>query len=374
MMNRIFDPEDPIDLSFEPASPEREGSEASTMASTTVPSPAVALAAAAAALASAAPTAAPTAADTTAADATAATGMPATAAATMPATTAAAAAVVAAVAAASATDGATEVTAAAVTPGRLRNRPGRAPRRERAPLSSASEADAARTKPGLDDRLVLGSALAGVCLLSVAGSLMYFGYWNRLQQNLAQERNLLLVERLRSLGPANPTPAPAAPLAAPGLPAAPAAAAAPGGEGLPPPPPEEPWMQQLSTLPSPAATPPRVLTVPVSPRLGAAAPAATAPATAPAATAAAAAGTPASRPQASRPPAGTLPLQLVGVVGGAGRSSSAIFLVGGSSMSVNSGEMIGSSGWRLRSAEGETALIERDGDVRQVSIASGNGF
>ena len=29
---------------------------------------------------------------------------------------------------------------------------------------------------------------------------------------------------------------------------------------------------------------------------------------------------------------------------------------------------------RLRSAEGETALIERGGDLRQVSIASGNGF
>jgi hypothetical protein len=65
---------------------------------------------------------------------------------------------------------------------------------------------------------------------------------------------------------------------------------------------------------------------------------------------------------------------LVGVVGSPGRSGSAIFLVGGSSMSVESGQMIGSTGWRLRSADGETALIERDGDVRQVSIASGNGF
>jgi hypothetical protein len=343
MMNRIFDPEDPIDLSFETASPEREGSEAST----TAPSPAAALAADAAVLAAAAPTATTTVPAATA---------PATVA---PATTAEATTAEATTA---------EATAAEATPGRPRNRPGRAPRRERPQASGAIEPGAARTKPGLDDRLVLGSALAGVCLLSVAGSLVYFGYWNRLQQNLAQERNLLLVERLRSLGPANPAPAPApaAPLAAPGLPAAPDAAAAPGGEGLPPPPPEEPWMQQLSTLPSPAAPPPRVLTVPVSPRLGAAAPAAAAPAATPAA---------ASRPPASRPPAASpVPLQLVGVVGGAGRSSSAIFLVGGSSMSVNSGEMIGSSGWRLRSAEGETALIERDGDVRQVSIASGNGF
>ena len=204
-----------------------------------------------------------------------------------------------------------------------------------------------------DDRLLLIAALAGVCMVSVAGSLLYFGYWNRLQQNLTQERNLLLVERLRSLGPATAPPAPAPTPTAPALPA-PAGASAPSAtfEDLPPPPPEEPWIEQLSSLPSqrPAPTPSRVLTVPVPSRL--------------------ATGSRGPTPARSR---GPLP-QLVGVVGGAGRASSAIFLVRGSSMSVGAGELIGSSGWRLRSAEGEMALIERDGEVRQLSIVSGNGF
>ena len=214
-----------------------------------------------------------------------------------------------------------------------------------------------------DERLLLTGALCGVCLASLVGSLLYFGYWTRLQQSIAQERNLLLLERLRSLGPANPSPVPGPEPAAPILPG-PAAQSATGGEGLPPPPPQEPWIQELSSLPPAAPAPPKVLTVPVSPRLApASGRTARAPGTAPAGAPAASAG------RAAVP----LP-QLVGVVAGAGRTPSAIFLVGGSSMSVASGELIGSTGWRLRSVEGETALIERGGDLRQVSIASGNGF
>lgn len=213
-----------------------------------------------------------------------------------------------------------------------------------------------------DERLLLIGALCGVCLASLVGSLLYFGYWTRLQQTIAQERNLLLLERLRSLGPAIPSPVPAPEPAAPILPG-PAAPTAAGDEGLPPPPPQEAWIRELSSLPPAAPTPPRVLTVPVSPRL--------APGSSPSARTPA---LPSARSSAS-PARTAVPLpQLVGVVAGAGRSPSAIFLVGGSSMSVASGELIGSTGWRLRSAEGETALIERDGDLRQVSIASGNGL
>ncbi len=214
-----------------------------------------------------------------------------------------------------------------------------------------------------DERRLLIGALCGVCLASLVGSLLYFGYWTRLQQTIAQERNLLLLERLRSLGPANPSPVPAPEPAAPILPG-PSAQSAAGGEGLPPPPPQEAWVKELSSLPPAAPSPPRVLTVPVSPRLApASAPSARTPGTP-------SAGVPAA---AATRAAGPLP-QLVGVVAGAGRTPSAIFLVGGSSMSVASGEQIGSTGWRLRSAEGETALIERAGELRQVSIASGNGF
>jgi hypothetical protein len=61
----------------------------------------------------------------------------------------------------------------------------------------------------------------------------------------------------------------------------------------------------------------------------------------------------------------------VGVVGAAGQPGSAIFQVGSSSTSVTVGEPIGSSGWRLRSADGDTAVIERGGEVRQVSIGNG---
>ena len=246
-------------------------------------------------------------------------------------------------------------------PSRQRD-PLRSGRGRRATARSTAGTVSARAAGRPDERLLLIGALCGVCLVSLGGSLLYFRFWNRLQLNLAQERNLLLLERLRNLGPANSPPVSGPEPAAPTLPG-PAAQTAAGAEGLPPPPPQEAWIEQLSSLPSSAPTPPRVLTVPVSPSLAAtSAPPARAAATPPARAVAAP-----TRPAAPLP-------QLVGVVAGAGRAPSAIFLVGGSSMSVGSGELIGSTGWRLRSAEGETALLERDGELRQVSIASGNGF
>lgn len=235
--------------------------------------------------------------------------------------------------------------------------PRRTPAQSRSRQAARPAASSLRSKEGArrrpDDRILLISALAGVCMVSVAGSLVYFGTWNRLQQSLSQERNLLLVERLRNLGPANPTPI-QAPEASATAPQNGTASAAADGSGLPPPP-DEPWIQQLSSLPSPTQSSAPVLRVPLSPRLNAPAPAA-------------------SESRAT-PPRSTGPLpQLVGVVGGQGRASSAIFLMGGNSMNVGPGESIGGSGWRLRSADGETALIERDGELRQVSIANANGF
>ena len=232
----------------------------------------------------------------------------------------------------------------------LRNRQGQMARASSLPLRNAT----APSRRG-DDRILLISALAGVCMLSVAGSLVFFGTWNRLQQSLNQERNLLLVERLRSLGPANPSPI-QGPVTAQTPQASPANTGS-GKDGGLPPPPEEPWIQQLSSLPSPAPSAPPVLRVPLSPQL-----------TAPAPTTAVPRSTGAATPRSSGP----LP-QLLGVMGGAGRSTSAIFLLGGNSITVGPGEGIGSSGWRLRSAEGETAVIERNGEQRQMSIANGNG-
>ena len=205
-----------------------------------------------------------------------------------------------------------------------------------------------------DPSLLLITALAGVCLVSAASSIFYVSHWNRLQQSLSQERNLLLVERLRSLGPATATPLAGPEPVAPSLPQPGQTAAGTSADGLPPPPPEEPWIQQLSTLPASGTAPPGLLRVPVSPQV-LANPQATA------------ASSPSPSPAPGSPP---LP-QLVGVVGVAGKTAAAIFLVGGSSMSVSSGETIGSSGWRLRSAAGETALIERGNELRQVSIING---
>ena len=216
-----------------------------------------------------------------------------------------------------------------------------------------------RTAPPASRReqpvLLLG-ALAGVCMVSAVSSILYLTHSNQLQQSLRQERNLLLVERLRSLGPANPAPVPGPEPSTPVLPdaaALPAGTAAPGSAAsqLPPPPAEEPWIEELSSLPPTDPAPARVLRVPVSPSLAAAAPAA-------------------SRAPAPRAATGPVP-QLVGVVGTPGKAGSAIFLLNGTSMSVGTGEMVGSSGWRLRAAEGETALLEKNGDVRQVSISNG---
>jgi len=128
---------------------------------------------------------------------------------------------------------------------------------------------------------------------------------------------------LRTLGPATaPAPealaTPPAPVLDP-LPGTAATATAPAAarevasfDGLPPPPPEEPWMAQLATLP-----------------------------------------------------------QLVGLVGAPGRAGSAIFQVGSNAMTVSVGEQIGGSGWLLRAADADSAVIERGTDVRRIAIVSG---
>ncbi len=228
--------------------------------------------------------------------------------------------------------------------------------------------------------VVLGAMLAGVGLVGALGAVLLVQQWAGLQRNLSQERNLLLVERLRALGPAtappdalatppapvlDPTPATAG--AAPLPPQAPAAApaqtrAVASFDGLPPPPPEEPWMAQLAALPPTGGRAP--LRVPVSPRLTAVAPAAVSsplpPRPAP----------PARTVAARSSTAAPLP-QLVGLVGAPGRAGSAIFQIGTTAMSVNVGEQIGSSGWLLRAADGESAVIERGTEVRRIAIVAG---
>jgi len=200
-------------------------------------------------------------------------------------------------------------------------------------------------------------AAVGLTVTTLAGSaLIGLSLWSQGQQALRQERNMLLVERLRAMGSAG-VPASA------GTPAEPAlepvdAALAEAGDELPPPP-VEPWMEELATLPASSAPRADVLKVPMSSRV-------TRPA--PAAATGAGPSQPRPAPQSDDP---SLP-QLVGVVQVPGQSGSAIFQVGGSSTSAAIGDSIGSSGWRLQSASGDAAVIERNGQQRRISISSGS--
>jgi hypothetical protein len=252
--------------------------------------------------------------------------------------------------------------------------PAAAPAAEPAPVPPSPPAAAPRPRPpAVVDRRIPwhrplgdwvsarpGMALAGfsgICLLMGGSSLVFLGYWNATQQALRQERNLLLVERLRALGPAAPAPAGAEGAASATAPAA--------GDGvsasLPPPPPDEPWMEELADLPSggaPAAAP---LRVPVSSSIAQ---------PAPASSGGGGGSAPVEVAVSSGGGGGDAP-QLVGVVQVPGRGGSAIFQIGGTSTTAGVGESIGGSGWRLRSAAGDTAVIERGGQQRRISISSG---
>lgn len=216
---------------------------------------------------------------------------------------------------------------------------------------------------GLQHQAALMMAAAGLAVTTLAGSvLMGLSLWGQSQQALRQERNMLLVERLRAMGPATmptPTPAAAAPTAGElALQAVEAATLASAGDELPPPP-VEPWMEELATLPASTAPPANVLKVPMNANVSRPAPAAsTGSGPAPASVA----------PAANDP---SMPL-LVGVVQVPGQSPSAIFQVGGSSTSAAIGESIGNSGWRLAGASGDAAVIERNGQQRRISLSSGS--
>jgi len=176
-------------------------------------------------------------------------------------------------------------------------------------------------------------ASTGLACMGLLGGLGLWQGWSEARNDLRQERNLRLLEGIRSLGSSSESAA---------TPTAPAA------EALPPPPPSEPWIEELGQLearsaPSGAMAP---LQVPLNGTLQA-------PVSAPIATA-----------------AGATP-ELLGVVQIPGKPGSAIFQVGNSSTNALVGESIGSSGWKLVSTSGDSAVIERGGMSRRVSISSG---
>jgi len=223
----------------------------------------------------------------------------------------------------------------------------RPPQAPPAPAAPAAAATAGTAWPAPKASLVL-AGIGITALIGAGSSLLLVGLWNQSQQALRQERNLLLLERLRQLGPLNAAASSAA-----------AADTADTGAGTTtaelPPPPAEPWMQDLASLPGNGAPTAEPLRVPLDGRINAAPPAAIGGG---------------SGSSSSGGPSGSAP-QLVGVVQVSGRSGSAIFQLGGGSTSAGVGESIGSSGWRLLSTSGDSAVIERAGEQRRLSIGSG---
>ena len=161
---------------------------------------------------------------------------------------------------------------------------------------------------------------------------------------------MLMIERLRAMGPASPAAA-----AKPTQSGVAENVAAQEGELQPPP--GEAWMEELVSLPASSAPTAEVLKVPINNRITSPAPAAT--------------GSSINGQIASRGTSSDNMPQLVGIVQVRGQSGSAIFQIGDSSTSAAVGEGIGSSGWRLRLASGNSALIERGGEQRRLHISSG---
>ena len=211
-----------------------------------------------------------------------------------------------------------------------------------------------RAKPGL-----LLAITTGAVVVATGAALVVLGLWNQSQQAIQQERNMLLIERLRNMGPSSGA-ATADATAEGDQSSATATGAAQGGD-LPPPPPGEPWVEELAALPATGAPLAGVLRVPVNGRITSPAPE-----------------TSGNRNSNSHSnggnrsgATGSSAPQLVGVVQVAGQSGSAIFQIGGSSTSAAVGESIGASGWRLGSAGGDSAVIEKGGEQLRVSISSG---
>lgn len=209
----------------------------------------------------------------------------------------------------------------------------RVPTREH-DLSTTNHSEGWHNQLGSQSRLVLAGVSVTVIVM-VGMALVALGIWNQSQQAIRQERNMLLIERLRSLRPSSLSTGNNTAQTVPPETTAPET-------NLPPPPPSssEPWMEELATLPTsggPMANP------------------------APAASATASGG--------GGDTVGSV--QLVGVVQVPGQSGSAIFQLGGNSTSATVGEGIGNSGWRLHSANGDSAVIEKGGEQRRVSISGG---
>lgn len=208
--------------------------------------------------------------------------------------------------------------------------------------------------------------LAALSVVGVGSTVVVWRGWTQASLALKQERTLQLLERLRSLGPVGQ----AEPGATAAATAQPAGLAVDGSaDGLPPPPPEEAWVQELAPLDSASrASSAKPLRVPVSGTIARGAPPAPA---IPAPGSSIGSGPSGGSGAGSSAEAEGGAPELVGVVQVPGQSGSAIFQMGGSSTSASVGEAIGSTGWRLSSASGNSVVIERNGQQQRVSISGG---
>jgi hypothetical protein len=169
---------------------------------------------------------------------------------------------------------------------------------------------------------------------SVAISLWLARNWHTTQAALNRERDLQLIERVRNLPTTTAEPQPAT------------ATAATAGDPI-----------QL-----PASLEPVMIPLPAGPLPSDQAPAAESPVTA-------------SPSVATTPRTDTAPLPaaapeplLVGVVHAGGGKGSAIFRLDQLSLSATPGELIGNSGWRLHSVQASGAVIERQGQQRNLTV------
>ena len=209
---------------------------------------------------------------------------------------------------------------------------------EPTPTPAEMATPAASTK-AQDSTLWLLPMLTGIAVASVVSCGWLIGNWQISQSQLEQERNLLIVERLRqNITPtAVPAPAPAQPQQ-PSHVQQPSQTQQPQLSDLPPPTTQQPI--SLAPLTLPIRQTPLSTQQPQSPSIS-------------------------PTPDAGLPQ--ELPL-LTGVVQGPGGNSSAIFQVGQSSLSAGIGESIGNSGWTLDAINDTGAVIKRNGERRNLSV------
>ncbi len=176
--------------------------------------------------------------------------------------------------------------------------------------------------------------LTVVAVSGTVSSGWLLSHWQSSRDQLAQERSLLMLERLRNTSTQQQA------TTQQGIPRT-AVAQPEGSAALSPPPPEPAWMSELEPLTLEESQLPAIATTPPA--------------------------TPITSTAITATPSGPVP-QLTGVVQGPGGNSSAIFQFGASSFSAGLGEAIGSSGWVLDSVGEAGAVIRRNGQRHNLAV------